>query len=301
MKTLLAAIAIILQLLLTGCATSGGSVWPHENDPNDYYWYQQRLMDSPEEAIGAIKNLQPYFVQFSGWSITALDIDKYGLRASGTWSATSTRWVPSSGGFFAGNTYVPIYGGSAQTYSTTQQESFSISFSDIKSFFLIHYKTIDNPYKWGVMVAYNNSTPPVSLRVRSKDEAKQLISALETLAVKQGYGASISSLGLDPHELTPEQSAELGLPNGVGMYCKIIYKEGPFEKVGLRTGDVVKSIDNNDMQGFIGLSHARGGMKEWVVYRSEHTGEKRKKIILKINTDVDIMPATQNDPRNPNH
>jgi len=300
MRTLIAVIAIILQISLTGCVTVGGSVWPHEDDPNGYYWFQQRLMDSPEDAIGAIKNLQPYFVQFAGWRITSLDIDKYGLRASGTWSGTNTRWAPSSGGYFSGDTYVPVYGGSTQTYSTTEQESFAISFSDIKSFFLIHYLTIDNEYKWGVMVAYKNSTPPVSLRVRSKDEAKRLISALETLAVKHGYDASIGSLGLDPRSLTSEQSAELGLPNGVGMYCRIIFKEGPFETVGLRTGDVVASIDNNEMRGSTGLSNARGGLKEWIVYRREYRGDRYKKVTLKINTDIDIMPVIKHDPRNPN-
>ena len=299
-RTLLSTFAVALQLLLAGCVTGGGTVWTHESDPNDYYWHQQRLMDSPEEAIGAIKNLQPYFVEYAGWDITSLDIDKYGLRASGTWSETNTRWVPSSGGFFAGNTYVPVYGGSTQAYATTKQESFAISFNDIKLIWLIHYHTIDNPFKWGVIVAYNNSTPPVSLRVRSKDEAKRLISAFETLAVKQGYKLSTGSLGLSPQPLTPEQSAELGLPNGIGMYCQVIFKEGPFEKAGLRKGDVVVSIDNHDLQGVKGLSHARGGMKEWVVYRSELGGEKHKKIILKINTDVVIMPAIQKDPRNPN-
>lgn len=290
MRTLLAAVAILLQIFLTGCATIGGGVWPHESDPNDYYWHPHKLMDSPEAAIGAIKNLQPYFVSNAGWKITSLDIDKYGLRASGTWSEAHNQWVPSAGGFFAGNTYVPVYGGSVQTYSTQQQGAFSVQFTNVKVILLAHLHTISAPYKWAVVIAYTDGTPPITLRVRSKEEARRLISALETMTARHGYGLSIGSVGADLHKLKPEQSAALGVPNGVGLYCKLLFKEGPFERVGLRTGDVIMSIDNHEVRDIPDLSHGRGGDKKWVIYRRTRGSSGYETVVLTINTDRDVYP-----------
>ncbi|MBI5006199.1 MAG: PDZ domain-containing protein [Nitrosomonadales bacterium] len=268
MKKLFLVSAILLQTMLAGCATVDSSVWPGTNDPNEYYWHEPKRMASAEEAIGTIKNLQEYFVQWDGWTIQNLDIDKYGLRASGSWTEKNKEWVPSSGGFFAGSTYVPVYGGSVQTSSTQRQAAFSIPFDSLEMLRLAHFPTIPNKYKWGVIVKYKGEIPTLLLRVRSKDEAKRLIWALETLAAEHGYKFH-ADLGLFGSPLTAEQSSALGIAGGNGLLLTMVYKDGPGEKAGLRAGDVIIFIGKEPIRNGGSFSNAYAGKKVWQMFRRE--------------------------------
>lgn len=289
MKKILIVAVIGFQMLVVGCATTNN--WPHQKSVGlvEYYWHQRQLLPSKEEAIGTIKNLSPYFVESSGaWQIAAIDIDNYGMRASGTWSETNSQWVPSWGGLFIGSTYVPTYGGSVQTSANTRQGSFSMPFKDIKWVWLVRFPTISASYKWGVLVSYLGQTPPVTLRVRSEGEARALISAIETIAADHGY--DFSNPGFDIRELTYEQSSEVGLSGGAGGYCAIIFQDGPFDKAGLRSGDIILTIDGKEQRGMIGLKNMWGGTKEWVISRRDSPRGPFKKIALHINADETIKP-----------
>ena len=281
MKKILAVSIIILQFMLAGCATVDSGVWPSANDPNEYYWHAPQRMASAEEAIGAIKNMQEYFVEWSGWTITSLDIDKYGLRASGSWTEKSQQWVPSSGGYFVGNTYVPVYGGSVQSSSAQKQAAFSIPFDAIEMLRLARFPTISNPYKWGIIVKYKGTMPTLLLRVRSREEATRLVAALETLAAERGYKFS-SDLGLFGVPLTPEQRAELGLPQGIGLLLTLVYKESPGEKAGLRTGDVITAIGKEPIRDASSFSKAYAGRQTWNMFRREQGDGDYQPVVLKI-------------------
>ncbi|MGA2854428.1 MAG: hypothetical protein ABSE90_09910, partial [Verrucomicrobiota bacterium] len=88
--------------------------WPAESS-NRIFNFVAEKMDSTDQAIGTIKNLQTVFVEFSsGIHISSLEVDAFGMRAKWEWieTAQNTQYVPSSGGFFVGWNYVPTYGGS---------------------------------------------------------------------------------------------------------------------------------------------------------------------------------------------
>jgi len=281
MKTAFFVPAMLLLALLAGCATVGGRVWPSSNDPNEYYWHAPQRMASTDEAIGTIKNLQEYFVETSGWTIGNLDIDKYGLRASGTWSEKSNAWVPSSGGYFVGGTYVPVYGGSVQTTSEQRHASFSIPFDKVENLRLCRFPTISNQYKWGIIVKFKGAIPTLLLRVRSREEAMRLISAIETLAAERGYELSYN-IGIYANPLTAEQSAELGLSNGTGLLFSIVLKDSPGEKAGLRAGDVITAIGKEQIRDFNSLMKAYPGRKDWSLFRRERAHGAYKQMMLKI-------------------
>lgn len=302
MKTTLAVFAMLLLTALTGCATmnGGGGVWPAQDDPNEYYWHAPQRMASPEEAIGAIKNMQGYFVAWEGWDISNLDIDRYGLRASGTWTEKSRQWVPSNSGFFAGSTYVPVYGGSVQTNSEQRQASFAIPFDEVANLRLCRFPTISNEYKWGIIVKYKGERPTLLLRVRSKEEATRLIWALETLAAERGYEISYN-IGLYAHPLTAEQSAELGLQNGIGLLFTIVLKDSPTEKAGLRSGDVVTAIGKEQIRvpKDFGNANAHPGPQNWTLFRRERENGPYRPVSLEINFPKDPgsieTPTTHED------
>lgn len=299
MKVALAVSAMLLLTVLTGCATmKGGGVWPVQDDPNEYYWHVPQRLASPDEASGAIKNMQGYFVEWAGWDISTLDIDRYGLRASGTWTEKSSQWVPSNSGFFAGWTYVPVYGGSVQTNSEQRQASFAIPFDEVANLRLCRFPTISKEYKWGIIVKYKGERPTLLLRVRSKEEATRLISALETLAAERGYEISYN-IGLYAQPLTAAQSAELGLQNGSGLLLTIVLKDSPTEKAGLRSGDVVTAIGKEQIRELKDFGNAHPGRNNWNLFRRERENGPYRPVSLEIDFPKDPgsteTPATHED------
>lgn len=290
MKKFLIVMVVGVQLLLSGCATTGN--WPHDESTGlvEYYWYKRQIFNSKEEAISTFRNLSPHFYHGRNpMTISNISVDDYGLLANGNWSEDRSQWVPTWGGFFMGSTYVPTYGGYVQSSSVARQGSFSISFKDIKTILLVRYPRKQAPYNWSVVIAYtNNVTPVLSLMVRSEGEARQLISAIETMAAGNGYNMSIA--GADIRALTSQQSLELGQSGGVGGYLARVDKDGPFDKAGLRPGDIILSIDGKEQKGLNGLKNMLGGAKEWVILRRNTPMAPFKKIMLTINADEVIVP-----------
>ncbi len=249
-------IVCILMVFLVGCATTSQvttppPVWPSPSGI-EWYYYTPQKMASVEEAIGTIKNLEGDFVEYNaGLNFSSLEVDPYGLRAKWEWTET-TEWqeyVPSTGGFFVGWTYVPTYGGSYQTRTSTEQKKdmFIIPFNELLNLETYYLPTLNRQFKWALGVALEGNKG-VSIRARDKKCVYQLADALATLAMARGRDLKKEAIGVNVAPLTSKQSTLLGLLPGVGLLVLNVAIGGPAEKGGILFGDVIVEIDHVSIQ-----------------------------------------------------
>lgn len=241
-----------LALFFCGCATvptqtAQSPIWPKQTPYKTLHYVPQK-MASADEAIGTIKNLQRDFVEWgAGMPFSSIDIDPYGLRTKWEWTETSqkTAYVPSYGGMFVGWNYIPIYSGSYQTQTSTQQRSdmFLTPFNEIKHLGLYHMPDLPREFKWGLVVSLEDNKS-VSLRVSSENYLFKLSNAIATLAMERGVKFSKFMFGCATSELTPEQSQSLGIPPGNGMLVHGINRNSSAEKSGIQFLDVLLEFDN---------------------------------------------------------
>ncbi|MBN1378897.1 MAG: PDZ domain-containing protein [Gammaproteobacteria bacterium] len=239
--------ALLLAACVTVPQTGQSSIWPQQK-PYITLYYQLQQIGTADEAVGTIKNLQRDFVEWAaGIPFSNIDVDPYGLRAKWEWTETSqtTAYVPSYGGMFVGWNYVPIYGGSYQTQTSSQQKNdmLMIPFNEIRNVALYHMPDFPREYKWGMDVWLQNDRR-VSLRVSNELYLKKLSDAIVTLAIERGVQFNRHSLGCEIGALTPEQSQKMGITPGAGLLVHAVSKNSPAEKAGIRFLDVLLEFDS---------------------------------------------------------
>jgi len=186
--------------------------WPKIYDDETYMATFSSTL-SEAEAVGAIKNLQNSFVEYSaGVSISELDVDPFGLRA---------KWQWVEGNF-------------------VKSASLIIPFDQVTSIYLENYPRLNLDYKWGIIVniAQGNKA---SLRTPTRDTAERLGKAIFTLAtarkapLKMPYPYFGAALG----PLTDAQAQAAGILKTSGVIVLWIFRESPAEKAGISPQDII--------------------------------------------------------------
>lgn len=252
----LVIIIFFLGSVFYGCATvptqpTRPDIWPNEQGTKRIYYIPQK-MASAAEAVGTIKNLQNEFVEWgAGINFSSIDVDPYGLRAKWEWTETSqqTEYVPSYGGMFIGWNYIPIYSGSYQTKTFTQQERdmFALPFNEIEDIELLHMPYLDRSFKWGLIIRLKDNKI-VNLRVSNERNLLQLSNAIASLAMERGIKLKKYYFGCVVTELSPAQSKDLEIPHGTGLLVIDLHKNSPAENSGIRFLDVLLEFDNTQLK-----------------------------------------------------
>ena len=204
-----------------------------------------RYFHPPEEAIGAIKNMQTKFVGAAkGCMITRLDIDRYGLRTYGESHGTEYRdtWVPTTGGFITPNlTYVPYYGGSYQTQAVAvnDDESYDVPFNKIKTLSLLYGLNLQCQNKWLVIIRLTGGSFWNQFRFTDAQTAAEFITAIETLGVAAGSRIEISRIGSVWENVSKETANKLKIDPISGVVITSVSFYSPAAKAGLQTGDII--------------------------------------------------------------
>ncbi len=242
----------VVAALAAGCATAP-VIWPGDAYGGARVRYFTLPPEPPmpaEQAIGTIKNLQTRFCTWQGHDISALEVDRFGLRLRATWTETSsgTNYVPSYGGFFVGNSYVPTYGGSYQPWSRTEgrEETVVIPFDKVNEVRLVFYGDLNRPNKWGVWFGQEGSNGEgEAVRFLEQRYALEFIAAASALI--QAQGKDLSRKGEDGvywKDLTPAQTQDLAQAGLTAMkVVAFVLKDSPADKAGVWEGDVIRSFE----------------------------------------------------------
>jgi len=190
-------------------------IWPKIYDDDTYL----TMFDSnwsEAEAVGAIKNLQNSFVEFSaGIPLSDLDVDPYGLRA---------KWQWSEGNF-------------------VKSASLIIPFDQVTSIFLENYPKLKKEYTWGIIVSLTGGSK-TSLRTPTRDSAERLGKAIMVLAKARKAPLSMPNprFGASVGALTEAQAQAAGILKNSGVIVFWIFKESPAEKAGLSPQDIITAV-----------------------------------------------------------
>ncbi len=190
-------------------------IWPQIYDDETYLTMFESNW-SEAEAVGAIKNLQNSFVEFSaGIPLSELDVDPYGLRA---------KWQWSEGNFI-------------------KSASLIIPFDQVSSILLEHYPTLNKEYKWGLLV-YLTGGNRSSLRTPTRDAAERLGKAIVVLAKARKAPLSMPNprFGAALGALSDAQAQAAGILKNSGVIVLWIFKESPAEKAGFSPQDIITAV-----------------------------------------------------------
>ncbi len=221
----------------------------------NYCYYTPHEFKTPEEAVSTIKLLQPHISAWgrTGYSrMTDLQVDQYGIIFKTQWATSQTRYVVNpvttygvnSAGMYSNTAYV----GRNVTTTDSGIDPHSIIFKNIGNIYL-QKDTNPQECSWRILICNPADTVQATICAGDRQSAQDVINSVYTLAKKGGttIGAR-GMLGINCQAITPQQQATLGTDTLEGVVISRVWVDGPAEKAGLQTNDIITHIDGNPVK-----------------------------------------------------
>jgi membrane-associated protease RseP (regulator of RpoE activity) len=172
--------------------------------------------------------------------------DPFGLRVRGvvTGVQTQTQWVPSNGGYFVGDTYVPVFGGSNQTTQTPYQydETAVVDFRQVTRIEFDYLPNLNREYKWALRIWQKDTNTVEGFRFPTEQNARSFADAMATLAVAAGSTLhTICGLSIEDAQ------------NPAGAKVDEVFAHSPAAEAGLLVNDVVTEVNSTPITGYTQL------------------------------------------------
>jgi len=228
--------------------------WSDDYSNDIYYYFSPKLFKTSGEAISTIKYLQASMTRDS--EILDFQLDQYGFIIKSRLDRETTTYevqpVTVSGfansnlsSYYSNTTYV---GKNVTSYSSSINIT-AVIFKNISSMTLDNTKINEN-WRWYVNISMNNDAETISICVKDKQAALNLINAIFTLARSNEKPIRTDVLGIGMSIISPYKANTLGLNEQKGLVISMLFTDGPAEKNGLMKNDVITHIDGNPVSTY---------------------------------------------------
>lgn len=169
-----------------------------------------------EEAVGRLKNIQPMLMGAQDGTLRSVEADRFGIRFF--WTAGQATVIP---------------------------------FDKLSRMRIFHNTAFQGPCPWFVAAKVSDEGEPPYVRTATKEAAQGLYSIIASLAAAAGNPLDFrGNLGGSSDTPTEKDLKSAGLKKPAGVVVNFVEIGGPSEKVGVRVGDVILSINGHAIESY---------------------------------------------------
>ena len=169
-----------------------------------------------EEAMGRLKNIQPMLLSAEDGTLRSVEADRFGIRFF--WTAGKATVIP---------------------------------FDKLTRMRIFHNTAFQGPCPWFVAAKVSDEGEPPYVRTETKEAAENLYSIIASLSAAAGNPLDLrGNLGGSSDTPTKDDLKNAGLKKQAGVAVNLVEIGGPSEKVGLKVGDVILSINGHAIESY---------------------------------------------------
>jgi len=180
------------------------------------HYYIPEYYPTVEEAVGRLKNIQPMLMGAQDGTLRSVEADRFGIRFF--WTVGQATVIP---------------------------------FDKLSRMRIFHNTAFQGPCPWFVAAKVSEEGEPPYVRTETKETAESLYSIIASLAAASGNPLDLrGNLGSSYDTPTKDDLKNAGLKKQAGVAVNLVAIGGPSEKVGLKVGDVILSINGHAIESY---------------------------------------------------
>ena len=180
------------------------------------HYYIPEYYPTVEEAVGRLKNIQPMLMGAQDGTLRSVEADRFGIRFF--WTVGQATVIP---------------------------------FDKLSRMRIFHNTAFQGPCPWFVAAKVSEEGDPPLVRTATKEAAQELYSIIASLTAAAGNPLDLrGNLGGSSDTPTKEALKNAGLKKQEGVVVNLVEIGGPSEKVGLKVGDVILSVNGHAIESY---------------------------------------------------